>query len=248
MNTRINEQMRGWVRVYWQPAIYGLLGFILLIQFGVYGYRWLELRSIDSLIASAENADPAPGAGDSKPGENSGGPGNPGGPGMPGGPGNPGEERKPEKDIFRKEEVKYQLTAIYFDKAVINGQEVAVGGRVGKATLDEIDGFSVIISEEGSDQSKRLEMFTGQDGGGGSPVNRGGGPSSRGGISRPRPSSPPPSNSSRRVSNDGGSSGIPDDIRERLRSMSPDERRRAFESLPPDVRERIMQRRGNRGG
>ena len=76
-----------------------------------------------------------------------------------------GDQKKPKKNIFRTDNMTYQLTAIYLDSAVINGQDVKIGDRVGKATLKEIGIFDVKLQEEGKENSQTVQMFTGEGGG-----------------------------------------------------------------------------------
>lgn len=239
MNARIKEQLAGMAQAYWQHAVYALFGLILLIQASGLVYGYIELKQVDRLIAEAENVDASPEDEAMQPEEANnrrGGPPRGGQPGM-------NAPRMPEKDIFRKEEFEFMLTAIYLDTAYINGQEVKVGGRIGKATLTEIASFSVTLDVEGEDNPRYIEMFTGRGGGGGPP---GGMRMSR----RPSRSSRPPRSAEQAPSAPSGPPpgfGGPGGMMGRFRDMSPEERREAFQNLPPEMQERIQQFRG-RGG
>lgn len=236
MNLQLRERALGYLRAYWQQMVYALLGVVLVFQIGGNFYRLLELRQVDHLIAQTN--DDGPKSEEGKEGDAP--PQSPQmGMGGPGGPPGDGQQRRPEKDIFRKEEQKFMLTAIYLNKAVINGQEVAVGGRIGKATLESIASFSVTIQIEGEDNTRTLDMFTGQNGGSmGNPNNN---RPSRGSSRSQRPgpgmSSPPPMP----VMAPGGPGG---GGREAFRNMSPEQRRQMMEQMPPQVRERMMRRMG----
>lgn len=224
MNFQLRERAIGYLRAYWQQIVYIALGAVLLFQVGGTLYRILELHQVDRLIAQAESNDSK-----NTKEENGGKQGNPEqGPQMgPGGPQGGGQPRRPEKNIFRIEEPKFMLTAIYLDKAVINGQEVKAGGKIGNATLVSINPFSVTIEIEGEDQPRIFEMFTGKNGG------EGGRPAGNASPDRPsRPPRPMP----------GGGPGLGG-----IRNMSPDQRRQMLENAPPEVRARMMQRMESRG-
>lgn len=240
MNYQLRERAIGYLRAYWQQIVYAALGAVLLVQIGGTLYRILELRQVDRLIAQAESSDSK----ETK-NENSGKPGNqnmPGpGPQMgPGGPPNGGQSRRPEKDIFRIEKPKFMLTAIYLDKAVINGQEVKAGGKIGNATLVSIGSSSVTIEIEGENQPRVFEMFTGKNGGGGRPS--GGQPPGR----SSRPPRPMPGGGGG-PSMPGMPMGGPGMGGMRGPGMSPDQRRQMLKNAPPEVRARMMQRMRSRG-
>ncbi|MBZ0254630.1 hypothetical protein K8I31_01120 [bacterium] len=238
MNYQLRERAIGYLRAYWQQIVYAALGAVLLFQVGGTLYRILELRQVDRLIAQAESSDSKDAKdenGGNPENQNKPGPGPQMGPGGPGGPPGGGQPRRPEKDIFRIQEPKFMLTAIYLDKAVINGQEVKAGGRIGNATLVSIEPFSVTIEIEGEDQPRIFEMFTGKDGGGGRPS--GGRPPGR--SSRPpRPMPGGGGGPSMPVMQMGGMGGP---------GMSPDQRRQMLENAPPEVRARMMQQMRGRG-
>lgn len=161
MTQRVLDRMMPWIRQYWQQGTLGVLGVILAWQVISLLGSWLELRQISSLIAETETLSVITPEDDPE--------------------ANQTPQRENVKNIFKEEQAQYQLTAIYMDKAIINGQQVEVGGRVGKAEVKEIDLFHVVIQEEGKEHSQTLTMF--QSGGGGGP-----GPSmaSRRGPSRQR--------------------------------------------------------------
>ncbi|MDP8245546.1 MAG: hypothetical protein P9L94_15785 [Candidatus Hinthialibacter antarcticus] len=231
MNYQLRERAIGYLRAYWQQIVYALLGAVLVFQIGGTLYRLLELRHVDRLIAQAESSDSKENKNEEQAPNPQMGPSNQGG----------GQPRKPEKDIFRFQEPKFMLTAIYLDKAVINGQPVAVGGRIGNATLVSIESFSVTIEIEGEDQPRMFEMFTGQNGGGGGrPVNN------RSGRKSQRPPMPGGDMSSPMPAmqmGGGGGAGM----REAMRNMPPEQRRQMLENAPPQVRERMMRRMGQGG-
>jgi len=83
--------------------------------------------------------------------------------------------RTVEATFFHSPTVGYALTGIYDDRALLNGQEVKVGDRVGKAVVQRIEIGSVTIQEDGAPASQELVLHTGQ-GGGGTPPSGGGGP------------------------------------------------------------------------
>ncbi len=238
MNLHLRERVLGYLRAYWQQCVYVGLGLVLAAQLGTTLYRILELRHVDSLIAQAESSEPPPGENENsedqpnRPQSGMRGPG-----GQPGGPPDGGTPRRPEKDIFRNEEQKFALTAIYLDKAVINGQEVAVGGRIGKATLESILPFSVTIHIEGEDNPRTVEMFTGQSGGSmGKPMNN------RSSRDRSRPSRPGPDMSAPSMPMMVGPGGPGGGMRGAMRNLSPEQRRDMIRNAPPEVRERMMRR------
>ena len=170
--------------------------------------------------------------------------------GMPG-PDGAGEQKKPKKNIFKAEMMNYQLTAIYMDRAVINGQDVKVGDRVGKALLKEIGVFDVKIQEEGKENPQTIQMFTGQ---GGSPMM--GGPMPQGGM--PPGMNPGQPRGPRVTTLQGGGIQPPPQaqnnnrggFRERMQNMSPEERdrlRQRMQNMSPQEREQARERfmRGN---
>jgi len=181
-----------------------------------------------------------------------GGPGMPpgmGGPGMPpGGPQGQNPPRKPTRNIFKEMPMNYQFTGIYMNTAVINNQYIAVGGKIGNATLTAIGVDTVTLMEEGKDQPRILNLFQPSEGGGGPPP---GGPPQA--MSRSmRPSGP--SNASVNVqasfsapssNRSGGRS-----MRERFESMSPQEReqlREKMSNMSPDERRQVFERMRNGG-
>ncbi len=240
MRHSIPDRWTQLARTYWQPLVLALLAILAFSQIVAWGVAAVELKKVDNLIAQTEKSEPA--ATESKPGDS----GQPA-PSSSNPPSNPEQPRKPAKNIFKKEELNYMLSAIYMDKAVINGQEVGVGQNVGKATLKEI-GINRVVLEEENGNSRTVEMFQGGEGAGpSSPPNTPPGPpgSRRGGGNRAvspsgSPSAPPP----------GGPSGMPNlpanftfrgMNREQLERMSQEERRNLFRSLSDGEREQLRQ-------
>jgi hypothetical protein len=195
MRTLFSNRIGLLARAYWQPLALAVLALLACSQVIAWGVAAIELGKVDSLIEQTKNAEPAalpakdgaktatPGAppqgmqpgGPAPGGPAPGGPA-PGGP-APGGPapgpipgakpgGAPPQEKKPAKNIFKKTQVNYKLSAIYLDKAVINGQPVTVGQNVGKAKLKEINIFSAVLEDE-KGKPITLQLFQGGGGGGG---------------------------------------------------------------------------------
>ncbi len=231
MNARIFEQIKALVRAYWQHTALGLLALLVLFQLSSWGMTYIDLMKIDSRIAEAKT----PGESEDAKEENQ------------SGSNKNNEERKPEKNIFKKEEISYRLTAIYMDTAVIENKDVKVGDRVGKAEVKEIGLDYVVIQEDGKENTRRLELF---EQSGGRPADRGGGPSpsrmrrgperSRGEIPRreepgPGQASPPEESNG----NDRDDMAFKGRSFDELRNMNPSERREFFQNLTPDEREEL---------
>ncbi|MFB3787529.1 MAG: hypothetical protein ACE15F_14290 [bacterium] len=70
-----------------------------------------------------------------------------------------GKPQFPPRNIFIKQETSSKLTAIYMETAVIDGQSVQVGDRVGQGVVREIGDSSVVILEGKEQRPVRLEMF-----------------------------------------------------------------------------------------
>ena len=169
------ESFTRFIRIFWQPLIVVALVLVLLGQFVSWGYTALQMHSIDRLV-EAPQKDQDRESDQETPPQHTGRRGPP-----------PGQERlEPKGNIFHRQRVSYQLTAIFKDQAVINGQAVKAGSRIGKATLEEIRLASVMIHEDGKPHPQEIKMFQGAGGGGGPPMRH---------RSRPRrgPSGPPPS-------------------------------------------------------
>lgn len=280
MKSLITEQATALAKTYWQQGALVLLALLIVLQTTTWGMTWWDLRKIDRLIGEAKSPDakteatPTPGAA-GQPGEvktgtvlpegkgmalgPGGGPGmppagGPGGmpPGQPGQPGQSGDPKQPAKNIFRRDQIPYQLSGIYMNTAVIDGQYVKVGERVGKAVVKEIAATTVKIQEDGKDQPRTLELFQGSGGGGG-----GGGGDMGGGMSRPggpRPGGP----GSRPQVSLPGQGRPPQTARAKgpmsdFQNMTREQRQETFKNMTPEQREQMRQqfggvRRGGPGG
>jgi len=184
MRTLFSNRIGLLARAYWQPLALAVLALLACSQVIAWGVAAIELGKVDSLIEQTKNAEPAalPAKDGAKsatlgappqgmqPGGSAPGGSAPGGPvpgpipgAKPGGA--PPQEKKPAKNIFKKTQVKYILSAIYLDKAVINGQPVTIGQNVGKAKLKEINIFSAVLEDE-KGKPITLQLFKGGVGGG----------------------------------------------------------------------------------
>ena len=67
--------------------------------------------------------------------------------------------RTVEATFFHHPKPQYKLTAILGDYVVIGGQEVKVGGRIEKATLESIDSNGVTLLEDGSKAPRKVLLF-----------------------------------------------------------------------------------------
>jgi len=63
--------------------------------------------------------------------------------------------------FFYRPSSTYTITAIFGDRAVVNGKEVKVGDQIEKAVVQKIEINSVTLKEEGEDNPKRIEMHPG---------------------------------------------------------------------------------------
>ncbi|HPA44929.1 MAG TPA: hypothetical protein PLZ55_15490 [bacterium] len=265
------ESIVRFLKSFWQPVIVAVLSLILIAQLIGWGYAALQMRGIDRLVAAAqEEAKPTEASAENpqqktqgNPGESRnpgdmrnrgdrGNRGNRGNPAGPGGQGNP--ELKISADIFFRRAFNYELSAIYKDQAVINGQEVKAGQRIGNATLQEIRLASVLIHEDGQPAPRELVMFQGAGGGG---PSMGGPPPGRGpeGGGRPSAASAPvqaaPQGGGMVMSPPGGGSRDQRmEFMQRMRNgtfnpndLTPEQRQR-FE----EMRQRRSERRGQGGG
>lgn len=61
------------------------------------------------------------------------------------------------KNIFFDEKIRYEVSAIFMDKAIINNHSVRVGDSIEKAVVEEIKIFSVVLNEQGI--RKTIPMF-----------------------------------------------------------------------------------------
>jgi len=250
MMTTIRADRIGMIaRTYWQPLVLILLGMVALSQLLSWGMAYAELKKVDRLIAQTEQTDP--------PVTNSSSSGSPHGSPVP--PGNTPQKKKPVKNIFRRDNTKYQLTAIYMDKAVINGKVVKVGDRVGKAIVQKIGTSTVTVQVEGQDHPRTLEMFKGGAGGPPGPMRGFRGPRrilSRKNTKKETGSAPPPGKDLSPPKGHAPPSVMDGNIFERIRNMSREERRAFFQNLTPEQREELRRRArerfrgpgGRRGG
>ncbi len=233
MKTMLSNKIGQIARAYWQPLVLSTLMLLILSQLISWGVSVAELRKVDRLITNTAAAGP-----EDKPAAAPGLPGQPGGPPVPGNPGSGEDQPQPAKNIFKQDQINYQLTAIYLNKAVINGQEVGLGEKVGgKSTLEEI-GVSTVVLKDDDGSRRTLSMFQGEGGGGpesGGRSRRGEGGNRPGMGNSPRPGMELPAGLQAR--------GL---SREQLRNMPPEERRRMFMSLSPEERERMRQQFGGR--
>lgn len=144
------EQIEVILRERWWQGLMGILGLILVMQLYSWASTLLDFNRINNLIAQAEelNIQPEEDSQSQQP---------------------PNQPSQPAKNIFKKEQVQYQLTGILMDYAIINGKNVKVGGKTGKAEVTEIGNDYVVIQEEGKDQTQTLTLFKG----GSSEGNRG---------------------------------------------------------------------------
>ncbi len=168
------EVLTRFVRSFWQPIVVALLALVVVGQLVSWGYTALQMHSIDQLVEAAQN-DPNDES-EEQSGSN---------PGPRRGPPPQQQQVEPTANIFHRQRVSYMLTAIFKDQAVINGQTVKAGGRIGNATLEEIRLASVMIHEDGKPQPQEIKMFQGSGGSGGGP--RPPRPPSRRGSSAPPP-------------------------------------------------------------
>lgn len=240
MKHSIPDRWTQLARTYWQPLVLTLLAILAFSQIVAWGVAVVELKKVDNLIAQTEKPETTTTENKSDESEQSGPSGS-----KP--PPNPEQPRKPAKNIFKKEELNYMLSAIYMDKAVINGQEVGIGQNIGKATLKEI-GINRVVLEEENGNSRTVDMFQGGEGAGpSSPPNNtpSGSPGSRrsGGNRAVSPSGSP----SVPPGGPMGMGNIPANFtfrgmnREQLERMSQEERRNLFQSLSDGEREQLRQ-------
>lgn len=75
---------------------------------------------------------------------------------------NPSPERRQiEATFFHRPQPNYSLSAIFDDRAVVNGKEVRVGERVEKAVVEKIGIGSITIREDGSNDPREIVMHPG---------------------------------------------------------------------------------------
>ena len=234
MSPQTSERIGMLARAYWQPLVLAVLILVIVGQLFSWGATVVEFAKVDRMIEEAENVD--------SPATESNEPENPRqGPSGPRADSN--RSNQTARNIFKNEKQSYTLTMIYMDTAVINGQNLKVGDRVGKAVVQSIDLTSVELLEDGSESPKTIAMFqgSGDSPGGG---RRGGGPPSgmrHSGTQRSGNRSP-----ALAVSSGGNQGG--GDMFERIRNMSREERRSYFQNLSESEREELRQRARERFG
>jgi hypothetical protein len=222
MNALRKKNIGSIARAYWQPLV--LLALLLLILAQTYSWaiKYVELRKVDTLIIQTEDLSIT---GDQKTAN------------QPPQPPQQNNPVKPDKNIFKKENINYQLSAIYMDKAVINGKDYKAGDKIGNATLIEIGVFHAKIQEEGKSQPRTLELFKG---GGAEMVSPSGAqPAMANGPGNSRPPSSP-TNIQRSERAGGMGMGLRRQnfsqeerrqMAERYRNMSPDQQMRFREEM-----------------
>ncbi len=224
------EQLELILRVHWWRGLMGILILLLLIQVYSCVTTLLDFRRIDSLIAQAEDLNTTPNKTEDNAQRQS----------------QNQPPKQPAKNIFKKEDVQYQLTAILMDYAIINGQNAKVGDKVGKAEVKEIAMDHVIIQEDDKDQPTTLMMFQTQGGSGGRPGMRppqnrpprppgNNRPPSAANANAPQPDQPGGQPPVMMGGMGGRSPGMAIRVEE-IRNMSPDQRRA--------MRDQIRQQRG----
>jgi phosphate/sulfate permease len=143
----IKEKINQFARAYWQQLILSVLAILVLSQVVAWGMAISELSKVDRLISQTEDLTTSSQESQKNSDQTA----------------KPAESAKPaiaKKNIFLKDKTSYQLTAIFLDKAVINGQTVAVGQNVGKSKVKEIGVAEVIIEDENG-KTQTLKMFRG---------------------------------------------------------------------------------------
>lgn len=250
MRSLITSQAKTLSRAYWQYGVLALLFLLVFSQMVSWGMTYFELRRVDAMIASAANPVPI-----SEKSESDGNQSTPptlpvvqASGGRPGSSSSSSEEKKPAKNIFRKENIPYQLSAIFMDVACIDGKYVKVGDRVGKAVVKEISSTTVSILEDGKDQPRQIELFKGASGSSGARASSSGRP-----AVKPQPGgtislSGQASNTNPSERENISNMSI-DEIRSRIGNMSPQERQARFESMSEEERQQLRERFGGmRGG
>ncbi|RJP19733.1 MAG: hypothetical protein C4527_26330 [Candidatus Omnitrophota bacterium] len=224
MTSQSKERISTIARAYWQPLVLFALLLFAMTQIYSWGATFVELKKVDSLIAKTENTTPvnenssenSPPQGNQAQNKNQAN----------------AEPKNPQRNIFKRETIPYQLTAIFRDNAIIDGQTVQVGGRVGKATIQEIGVSSVQILEDDKDTPRTITMFQSGGGGSGSTMARGG-RTARANA----PTNRNPAVSSQRTA--AGSGGGFEANLERIRNMPREERRQFIQNMSPEEREKM---------
>ncbi len=268
MKKLVPHQLGQLARTYWQPLVLMVFALLVLSQVIAWGIAVVEIKKVDTLITQTEKAksspdqpksDATPPNSDSAkpdgqtPNSTPPNPGNPGNP-SPDAPNSPsgGDSTppKPAKNIFKKEEINYIVSAIYLDKAVVNGEEVGVGQNIGKAKVKEI-GVSKIVLEEENGNARTVEMFPGSGGGGEGPAPMENPPSGGGGMSMSMGmgmGGNPPSGGAmqpgRPVGNPPPGAAIGGITIERFKTMTPEERKAFRANMSNQDRQLLRQMRG----
>ena len=70
-------------------------------------------------------------------------------------------KRSLDETFFYRPNSTYKITAIFDDRAIVNGKEIKVGDRLEKATVEKIEVNAVTLKVEGEDNPKRIELHPG---------------------------------------------------------------------------------------
>ena len=151
------------IQVWLQERI-GLFTVLVIVAVAaVQGLGWHNaygrIRDVDALLARAEAVTPPDAKTDEKPGQQG-----------------PPQQKQPKDDIFKRQKVNYQLSAIMNEQALINGRMCKAGDRIQSATVIAVAQFSVTIHEDQQDNPRDLHLFSQGGGGQGGPppgMNRG---------------------------------------------------------------------------
>ena len=71
------------------------------------------------------------------------------------------KKRSVEETFFYRPSSSYEITAIFDDRALINGKEMKVGDTIEKAIVEKIEVNAVTLKVEGEDNPKRIELHPG---------------------------------------------------------------------------------------
>jgi hypothetical protein len=147
MISHLKNRCQKLANTYWQQMLLAVLTLLILSQVYSWCVAAIEIHRIDTLIEETNDLSHTSKSAktESTPQKSK-------------------QESLIAKNIFLKEKANYILSAIYLDRAVINGKNIKIGGSVGKATLIEIGVWDATIEIDG--KTRKLEMFKG----GASPV------------------------------------------------------------------------------
>ena len=117
-----------------------ILGVILVLQWLSLGYTFYDFQKIDKKVSimNEEKEEPEENSNNQPP---------------------PPRNLQPKDNIFKRTTIPYVLTAILNDKAIIDGQTVAAGDRIQKATVESINIDSVVLEMEG-ESTRTLKIFS----------------------------------------------------------------------------------------